>query len=150
MIIAFLTIIAGAICATETPQYPGKALPSNSNLVGSVSLTNGIFHARELIEIHATYSNRSEVAVNIDEGSLMVQFHNPEQERMFMQAIRASYKRGVKTITLKPGEEYKDTLALVPKANVKPGMFKAKIVSYIRRHELTQTLDMGVVVFEIR
>lgn len=148
MIVAFLTIVVGATCVTGAPQSPGNALPGNSNLVVSVSLTNGTFHAGERIEVHATYSNRSEVAVDVDEGSLRAQFPDTEQESMFRQAVRASYCRGVKTVTLKPGEEYKDTLTLEPKANVTPGTFKVKIVSHLRGP--TQTVDMGVVVFEIR
>jgi len=62
-----------------------------SNLVLSVSLSNTMFRAdvRD-IEITVTYSNRSDTAVVIDEGSLQAEFSDKEQGEMFMQSIRAS------------------------------------------------------------
>lgn len=132
----------------EDSQQYVRAFPFSSNLTLSVSITNSTFLIGERIVVTGTYSNCSDVVVDIDEGSLWAEFVDKAQNDMFDYAVLVPC-RGVRTVSLKPGEEFKDILMLEPHPTIKKGKFIAKISSPIRRG-MNPPLKAGEVVFEIR
>jgi hypothetical protein len=109
-------------------EKKGSNKPDASNGIAmSAKLSASSYAVGKDIRITVTIKNNRQNSIVIKEGHLLARFLVNGIEKTFLQSVRASYKQGVKLITVKPGAEYREDFTVHPKTELKPGRYPIRV-----------------------